>query len=99
MLCRPHQHQHQNQNQLTVNAKSVGVEFLSWRADTSLGRGVEDQSTGAVADTAPVAVDDEAPVGGARDAVAVLVEGVARRANAVLVLVQDEALARWARFH
>ena len=83
----------------TVHAESVRVQLLAGRADASLGRGVEDEASGAVADTASIAINDEASVGGTRDAVSVLVEGVTRRANAVLVLVKDEALAGWTSFH
>ncbi len=85
--------------ELTVNTESILVQFFAWRADASVGGWIEDETPGAVADAASVAVDDEAPVGRAGDAVAVLVEGVAGRAHALLVLVQDQAFAGWTRFH
>ena len=50
--------------------------FARW-TDASVGRGVEDESLGDVADAAAVAVDDEAAVRQTRDAVTVLVKRVA----------------------
>ena len=72
---------------LTVHAESIWIEFLAWRTHTSVGRRVEDETLRAVANALAVAVDDEAAVGGTWDAVSVVVEGVARRAYAVLLFI------------
>ena len=74
-------------------ADAVVVEELVGRTDALGAGGVEDVALGAVAH-APAVLDDEAEIEAAGNALARGVDDVSRRADALQVFVQDQALTR-----
>ena len=69
------------------------IEFVPWRTDTSSGHRIEDEAARAIAHAAALGVDNEPKFTWTWYTITILIKCVARRTDAIFILIQDESSA------